>query len=185
VVFYEDRKAVLLVSSEPSPPIYLNEVEISPAKTVKYLGLHLDTKLIWRHHITKKRKQMDLRYKELYWLLGKSSPLSINNKLLLYKTVIAPIRTYGLELWGCASKSNIAIIQRFQSKLLRAIVNAPRYITNAMIHSDLGIPTVQDVIHKRSNKHRAKLQSHSNPLLQSLSRDNIPRRLKRRWPTDL
>ena len=60
-------------------------------------------------------------------------PLSINNKLLLYKTVIEPIWTYGLELWGCASKSNIAVIQRFQSKLLRATVNAPWYITNAMI----------------------------------------------------
>jgi hypothetical protein len=79
-------------------------------------------------------------------------------------TIIAPMWTYGLELWGCASKSNIAIIQRFQSKLLRAITDAPWYITNAMIHSDLGIPTVQDVIHDRSNKHRAKLQSHPNPL---------------------
>jgi hypothetical protein len=77
------------------------------------------------------------------------------------------------------------IIQSFQSKLLRAITNAPWYITNAMIHSDLGILPVQDVIHDRSNKHRTKLQSHPNPLLQSLSRDNIPRRLKRSWPTDL
>jgi hypothetical protein len=144
----------------------------------------MDTKLIWREYITKTRKQMDFRYKELYWLLGRSSPLSINNKLL-YKTVIAPIWTYGLELWGCASKSNIAIFQRFQSKLLRANVNAPWYITNAMIHSDLGITTVQYVIHKKSNKHRANLQPHSNPLLQSLSSDNIPRILKRRWPTDL
>jgi len=95
----------------------------------------LDTKLNLREHITKKRKQMELRYKELYWLLGRSSHLSINNKLLLYKTVIAPIWTYGLELWGWASKSNIAIIQRFQSKLLTAIVNAPWCITNAIIHS--------------------------------------------------
>jgi hypothetical protein len=39
---------------------------------------------------------MDLRYKELYWVHGRPSPLSINNKLLLYKTVIAPIWTYGL-----------------------------------------------------------------------------------------
>jgi hypothetical protein len=107
------------------------------------------------------------------------------NALNLRTAVFAPIWTYGLELCGCTSKSNIAIIQRFQSKLLTVIVNAPRYITNAMIHSDLGIPTVQDVIHGRSNKHRAKLQSHPNPLLQSLSKDNIPRRLKRRWPTDL
>jgi hypothetical protein len=77
----------------------------------------------------------------------------------------ASIWTYGFELWGCASKSNITIIQRFLSKLLRATVNAPWYITNAMIHSDLGIPTVQDVIHKRSNKHRAKLQSLTIPIM--------------------
>jgi hypothetical protein len=83
----------------------------------------------------------------------------MNNNFLLYKTFITSIWTYGLELWGCASTSNIALIQSFQSKLLRAIVNTPRYITNAMIHSDLGIPTVQDVIHDKSNKHRAKLVS--------------------------
>ena len=52
--------------------------------------------------------------------------------------------------------------------LPRAIVNAPRNVSNAMIHSDLGISTVQDVIHDRSNKHRAKVQSHPNPLLQPL-----------------
>jgi hypothetical protein len=114
------------------------------------------------------RLLIDLRYKEIYWLLGRSSQLLINYKLLLYKTVIATIWTYGLELWGCASKSKIAIIQRFQSLLLRATVNAPWYITNAMIHSDVGIPTVQDVIDQRSNKLRAKLQSHPNPLLQTI-----------------
>jgi hypothetical protein len=71
---------------DPSPPLYLNEVEIPPAKTVKYLGLHLDTKLIWRDHVTKKRKQMVLRCKELYWLLGRSFPSqpTINS----YKTVL-------------------------------------------------------------------------------------------------
>jgi hypothetical protein len=34
---------------------------------------------------------MDLRYKELHCLLGLLSPLSVNNKLLLYKTVIIPL----------------------------------------------------------------------------------------------
>ena len=44
-------------------------------------------------------------------------------------------------------KSSTAIIQRCQSKILRAIVDAPWYVTNDMIHEDLGIPTVQEVIH--------------------------------------
>jgi hypothetical protein len=57
--------------NDPSPPIYLNNVEVPPVATVKYLWLHLDNKLSWKNHIIKKRKQMDLRHKELYWLLGR------------------------------------------------------------------------------------------------------------------
>jgi hypothetical protein len=89
---------------------------------------------------------MDLRHKELHWLLGRKSHLTVDNKLLLYKSIITPIQTYGIELWGCACKSNIAVIQRCQSKILRAIVDAPWYVTNDMIHKDLGIPTVHEVI---------------------------------------
>jgi hypothetical protein len=68
---------------------------------------------------------------------------------------------------------------------LRATVDAPWYITNVTIQKDLGIPAIHEIIHDSSTKQRAKLESHSNPLLQSLPRDNIIRRLKRRWPADL
>ena len=68
-------------------------------------------------HITKKRKQLDLKIRKIKWLIGKNSPLSLENKLLIYKTVLKPIWTYGIALWGCASKTNISIIQRYQSKL--------------------------------------------------------------------
>jgi hypothetical protein len=54
-----------------------------------------------------------------------------------------------------------------------------------LIHKDLGISTTHEIIHGRSTKHRAELQSHSNPLVQSLPRDNVLQRLKRRWPADL
>ena len=69
--------------------------------------------------------------------------------------------------------------------LSRATVDAPWYINNDMIHEDLGIPTAHEVIHDRSIKHRTKLESHSNSLLQPLPRDNVMRTLKRRWPVDL
>jgi hypothetical protein len=72
-----------------------------------------------------KRKQIELKVKELYWLLGMKSQLSIENKLFIYKTTIKPICTYGIEIWGCASKSSQAILQKAQSKFLRMITNAP------------------------------------------------------------
>jgi len=110
--------------------------------------------LNWKDHIIKKRKEMELRHKKLYWLLGRKSHLSVDNKLLLYKSIIAPIWTYGIELWGCACKANIAVIQRCQSNVLTAIVDAPRYVTNDMIHKALSSPTVQEIIHARTMKHR-------------------------------
>jgi hypothetical protein len=32
------------------------------------------------------------------------------NKILLYKTILKPIWTYGIPLWGAASNSNIEIL---------------------------------------------------------------------------
>ena len=77
-----------------------------------------------------------MKNKELNWLIGRKSKLSMENKILIYKATIKSIWTYGIELWGCASKSNIAIIQRQQSKILRQMVNAPWYITNHTLHTN-------------------------------------------------
>jgi len=84
-------------------------------------------------HVTTKYKQFDLKTRELNWLIGKQSPPTLENKLLIYKTVLKPVWMYGIELCGCASKSNIAVIQRHQSKLLRSITNAPRYVSNRTV----------------------------------------------------
>jgi hypothetical protein len=70
-----------------------------------------------------------------------------------------------------------------QSKILCAVVDAPCFVINDMIHRDLGIPAVHDVIHDRNIKHRTKLEPHSNPSLQLLPQD-VTGRLKRRCPAD-
>jgi hypothetical protein len=95
-------------------------------------------------------QEMDQKTKKLNWLIGKKSYLSIDNKLLIYKTVIKPIWTYGLELWGCASKTNIAIIQRAQSKTIRSITNAPWFVSNLTLHKDLKISYVTETIRENS-----------------------------------
>jgi hypothetical protein len=59
------------------------------------------------------------------WLHGRKSKLSTNNKLLIYKVILKLIWTYGIQLWGTTSSSNIEILERFQSKVLRLIVDAP------------------------------------------------------------
>ena len=163
----------------------INQTVLPQVESVKHLGLHFDCKLNSKEHITKKRKQTDLKAKEINWLIGRNSNLSLENKLLVYKAVIKPIWTYGIEFWGCANKSNIAIIQRSQSKILRTITNAPWYVTNHTLHTDINIPYVSDFINERINEHLNKLESHPNPLLQTLTQPMSNRRLKRRWNSDL
>lgn len=168
------------------PTLYWRRVEILTAASNKYLGMHMDSKLSWADHILKKKKQMELKITQLYWLIGRRSKLSLENKLLIYKTIIKPIWTYGIELWGCASKSHVALIQRSQSKILRMITDAPWFVSNQTLHDDLKVPFVTEVIKTNSLKHNQQLTVHPNTLLHSIigTPPNY-RRLKRIWPTDL
>jgi hypothetical protein len=77
------------------------------------LGLHLDRRLTWHKRIFTKRKQLGLTVTKMNWLLGRKSQLSTNNKLLLYKTILKPIWTYGIQLCGTVFTSNIKILERF------------------------------------------------------------------------
>jgi hypothetical protein len=96
------------------PPVKLNYKHLPQADEVKYLGIYLDRRLTWRKHITTKRKQLDLKLRNLYWIIGRKSQLSLENKLLVYKVILKPAWTYGIQLWGTAPNSNLEILERFQ-----------------------------------------------------------------------
>jgi hypothetical protein len=118
-------------------------VQLPREEDAKYLGLHLDRRLTWHKNIFAKRKQLGSTFTKMYWLLGRKSKLSTSNKLLIYKTILKPIWTYKIQLWGTASTFNIKILEHFQPKALCMIVDAPWYVPNTVIQRDLQIPTVK------------------------------------------
>jgi hypothetical protein len=125
------------------------------------------------------------REKSEHWLLGWKSQFSTTNKLLLYKTILKPIWTYGIQLWDTASVSNIEILERFQSKILRIIVGAPWYVPTSLIRRDLCCPTVKEEIRRYSSHYGDRLRIHPNRLAVNLLRLPDNRRLRRFLPTDL
>jgi hypothetical protein len=146
----------------------------------------LDTKLQWKEHIKMKHDELNTEFRKMYWLLGHNSELSIYNKLILYKQVLRPVWSYGIQLWGCASDSNIQVIQRFQNKVLKCIVLAPWYIYNSDLLRDLGIETVTDIITRLASSHKKRLENHINSeVSRLLSVQNIPRQLKQKTPFEL
>jgi len=86
---------------------------------------------------------------------------------------VSKIWTYGIPLWGRASNSSIEILQRSQNKVLRAIVNAPWYISNKVIHADLKVPTIREEMTKFNVKYRDKITKQPNEL-----EEEEPRRMK-------
>ena len=60
------------------------------------------------------------------------------------------IWTYGTPLCGTTNNSNTEILERYQNKVLRAIVNAPWYTSNKVIHAELKVPTIREELTKFS-----------------------------------
>ena len=116
----------------------------------------------------------------MYWLTGRQSQLNPENKLLINKTIIKPIWTYGIELWGTTTNSHV---KKIESVILRTIINAPWYIHNEEFGKDLGIPTVKEEIERYCGKY--KTDNHPNELANDLYKTSIHWRLHKTHPIDL
>ena len=168
------------------PSAQLINKHLAQPDDVKYLGIHLDRKLTCRKHITTNRKQVDPKLRKLYWIIDRKSQLSLENKQLVYKAILKPIWTYGVQLWGSASNSNIDILERFQSKVLRTSTDASRCVPTAAIRRDLKVSSVRQEVHNYSVTYRHWLDDHPNRLAKSLFQGPAPsRRLRRCYPANL
>lgn len=146
----------------------LNDIPVPVQTEVKYLGLTLDQKLII---ISTKKTEINLKFRQMHWLLGCKSQLSTENKVLL---------------WGCSKPSNIKIIQTLQSKILILILNVPWYIINKTIHEDISISYIQEEITRFSNNYFKKLSGHPNNEVNLLNDPPTQRkRLKKKWLIEL
>jgi hypothetical protein len=95
-----------------------------------------------------------------------------------------------MDIWhtamGLHKQSNTNIIQRFESKVLRLITNAPWYVSNLTLHNDLQIPLVIEEIHRLSTLYHQSVLGHNNRrVAENSNPPNARRRLRRQWPSDL
>jgi hypothetical protein len=98
---------------------------------------------------------------------------------------LKPVWTYGIQLWGCTKQNNTGIFQRFQNKVLRNIVDAPRYISNANLHAGLQMEMVTNETGKFAKKHEEKLHHANVEAIQLLDNSELVRRLKRKKPFEV
>ena len=93
-------------------------IDLTNKEYVKYLGILIDSHLSWKHHIdyisTKVSKTVGLLAKLRYFIPQ-------DTLLTLYKSLIYPYVSYGICVWGQASKSLINKSLILQKRALRFI----------------------------------------------------------------
>ncbi|GFV68563.1 putative RNA-directed DNA polymerase from transposon X-element [Trichonephila clavipes] len=89
------------------------------------MGLHIDSRLMFKKHIDYLSEKFWGRISLAISLIGRRSPLSLENKVILYKQILRPVITYGSPVWGAAAATHMKKIQVMQNKILRVMTNAP------------------------------------------------------------
>jgi len=91
-----------------------------------------EVKPTWNPHLKAKQKALNTRNHLLRPLL--KSKMNLNTKLLIYKSLLRPLWTYGVQLWGATKPSNTCTIQASRSICFRLVSSAPWYLTNNNLH---------------------------------------------------
>jgi hypothetical protein len=100
----------------------MNNAPIPVQIKIKYLGITLDKRLTWGPHLKEKRKSLNNRLHLFRPIL--KSKITLQNKFIIYKSIIRPVWSYGIAIWGPAKSSNIRPIQAFQSIVLMLVTKA-------------------------------------------------------------
>ena len=149
----------------------------------KFLGVIVDDKLNWSHHISALKSKMS-RYIGIMFKLKNVLPL--NARMQIYHSFIQSHINYCSLVWGFSSKSNIESLFVQQKKGMRAIMpgyvdcifsdgNAPQHTKSSF--SKFRVLTIHGIIVKNALLFMHKVNHFSQSLPSSLTetiKDNAP-----------
>lgn len=119
---------------KPTSKIKVQGVEIEWSSEVRYIGLTLDEKLLFRAHVDDRVAKGTLMLKRLYPIINRRSKISTTNKLAVYKLIVAPMLEYGSPVWQGCAKTHRRKLQVLQNKYLKMILNLPPRTRTAEVH---------------------------------------------------
>lgn len=69
----------------------------------------------------------------------------LRNERLLYRQILKPVWIYRIQIWDCCKKNDVELVQTFQNKVLRSIVDASLGCAWWFIHGYLKVNTIIEV----------------------------------------
>lgn len=123
-------KSPYAITPSPIVPLTINDTQIKLVVNTKYLGLHIDENLSWKHHIHTLAKEI-------------SRPIGIIHKLkyrlkkptlkLVYHSLIHSKLSYMINVWGSAKKYVKKQLYTLQNRAVKIVHKLPiLYPTTAL-----------------------------------------------------
>src|SRR5215510_5050358 len=160
---------ILFTKRRPSipQPLQVHNAFIPWLNDIKYLGLLLDAKLLFTKHLKSVLHKAMGTLLKIFPLLARDSPLTIPNKILLYKLLLRSMITYAAPVWSSTSLTNYRHLQVYQSKCLRVIGNSPQRTPIPNLHAHLQMIPIRQFIYLLTDKFFKRCPAHSNPLIRN------------------
>jgi hypothetical protein len=107
-------------------PVLIDGVEIKQTSNCKFLGVIIDEKLTWSHHIV----QTSLKLSKNIGILNRLKHIVTKSVLvMLYNTLIMPYLSYCNIVWASTFKSHLTRLYHLQKRALR-IITLSGYLTH-------------------------------------------------------
>lgn len=151
---------------------------IKEVKNTKYLGIMVDCNLKWDKHCDYVCQKIRFLIHKFYLLRA-----ILNYKLIItfYKTLVEPLLSYGIFVWGGAYNSNLESLKTIQNYIIKVMLRKPKLYSTRLIYNNdiinirtIYICTICNYLYKNISKqqyvtHKYSTRSIANSLL------NIPR----------
>ena len=126
----------------------VKKTSIKLSSSVKCLGLHIDDKLTWKHHIEFLTNKLN---KSIGVITKIRNYLNTAALKILYYSLIQSNLSYCQEIWSCAYPTVLKPLNIAQKKIVRIIKKVPPRTSTKPIFKELCIRTLEtDIILKRS-----------------------------------
>lgn len=106
----------------PQNTIRLADMNIPYKTSIKYLGMHIDKKLLWKEHINHIIKRTENGLNVLRAFCSHKWGADPNICLLFYRSLIKSIMDYGSTFYGSAATTHLKKIDSIKNKCLRMSV---------------------------------------------------------------
>ena len=163
-------KTELILFTKRRPPVpqplQFQNVTVPWSNTVKYLGLLLDSKLLFMKHLKTVLHKATGTFLMIFPLLARDCPLTIPYKILLYKLLRSMI-TYAAPVWSSTSVTNYCHLQVYQSVCLRVIGDFTWRTPISNLHAHLQMIPVCLFIYHLTDKFFMSCPAHPNPLIRN------------------